>query len=50
YDRAFQGYVIDFLDFHIGNYHWPTFNIADSAITCGVVILIAASLFTKNKS
>ncbi|MBK2112284.1 lipoprotein signal peptidase [Francisella tularensis subsp. novicida FSC159] len=50
YDRAFQGYVIDFLDFHIGNYHWPSFNIADSAITCGVVILIAASLFTKKKS
>ncbi|MDE4948931.1 signal peptidase II, partial [Francisella tularensis subsp. holarctica] len=39
YDRAFQGYVMDFLYFHIGNYHWPSFNIADSAITCGVVIL-----------
>ncbi|MDE5031844.1 signal peptidase II, partial [Francisella tularensis] len=34
----------------IGNYLWPSFNIADSAITCGVVFLIAASLFTKKKS
>ena len=50
YDRAFRGYVIDFLDFHIGNYHWPSFNIADSAITCGVILLILASLFKKEKS
>ena len=47
YDRAFRGFVIDFLDFHVGNYHWPAFNIADSAITCGVILLILASFFTK---
>lgn len=50
YDRTFRGYVIDFLDFHIGNYHWPSFNIADSAVTCGVILLILASLFNKKKS
>ncbi|GAB4222155.1 MAG: signal peptidase II [Francisella sp.] len=47
YDRAFRGYVVDFLDFHVGNYHWPAFNIADSAITCGIVILIIFSFFNK---
>ena len=47
YDRAFRGFVIDFLDFHISDYHWPAFNVADSAITCGVTLLIIASFFTK---
>lgn len=47
YDRAFQGYVIDFLDFHIGSYHWPAFNIADSAITIGVTLFLITSLFSK---
>ena len=47
YDRAFRGFVIDFLDFHAGSYHWPAFNVADSAITCGVILLILASFFTK---
>ena len=49
YDRAFQGYVIDFLDVHIGSYHWPAFNVADSAITIGVGLIIISSLFMKNK-
>ena len=47
YDRAFRGFVIDFLDIHVGTYHWPAFNVADSAITCGVILLILASFFTK---
>lgn len=47
YDRAFRGFVIDFLDFHMDSYHWPAFNIADSAITCGVILLILSSFFTK---
>ncbi len=34
-DRVWRGSVIDFLDFHIGNFHWPTFNLADSFITIG---------------
>ena len=39
-DRIFIGAVIDFLDFHALGYHWPAFNVADSAITCGAVLLI----------
>ncbi len=39
YDRLAYGYVVDFLEFYVGNYHWPSFNIADSAISIGVVLL-----------
>src|ERR1043166_10201695 len=39
YDRLTYGYVIDFLEFYAGKYHWPSFNIADSAITTGVFLL-----------
>ncbi|MGH8633422.1 MAG: signal peptidase II [Burkholderiales bacterium] len=39
-DRILIGAVIDFLDFHALGYHWPAFNIADSAITCGAVLLV----------
>lgn len=38
-DRLFYGNVIDFIDFHIGKYHWPAFNIADSVISIGVFLL-----------
>lgn len=44
-DRIFVGSVRDFLDFHIGTHHWPAFNIADSALTVGVGIMIYKSLF-----
>ncbi|UAA39992.1 signal peptidase II [Paraneptunicella aestuarii] len=40
FDRLVHGYVIDFLDFYYQNYHWPAFNIADSAIFLGAAILI----------
>lgn len=40
WDRLAQGYVVDFLDFYVGNYHWPAFNIADAAIVVGAVIMI----------
>lgn len=45
-DRVHQGAVTDFLDFHIGNWHWPTFNMADVAISIGVALLPAGSLFS----
>ena len=43
-DRIRYGYVIDFLDFHLGTWHFPAFNVADSAITLGAVLLIWDSL------
>ena len=39
YDRLAYGYVVDFLEFYVGNYHWPSFNVADSAISTGVALL-----------
>ncbi|WP_225721545.1 signal peptidase II [Candidatus Vallotiella sp. (ex Adelges kitamiensis)] len=43
-DRIIYGYVIDFIDFHIRNWHWPVFNIADSSITNGAVLLVLDEL------
>jgi signal peptidase II len=43
-DRVRLGEVIDFLDFHIGPYHWPAFNLADSAITVGTLWLAVSLL------
>jgi len=42
-DRGSDGLVTDFLDFHAFGWHWPTFNLADVAITGGVLVLLAAS-------
>lgn len=39
-DRLMIGAVVDFLDFHAFGWHWPAFNVADSAITCGAALLI----------
>ncbi|MEK6538494.1 MAG: signal peptidase II, partial [Nitrospirota bacterium] len=41
--------VVDFLDFYWGRFHWPAFNIADSAITAGTIILVIMILFTERK-
>jgi signal peptidase II len=48
-DRALYGAVVDFLDFHLLGYHWYVFNIADSAIVCGVGLLLLDSLLTPPK-
>jgi signal peptidase II len=47
-DRIRLGEVIDFLDFHIGSYHWPAFNVADAAITIGIFWLAVNTLFRKS--
>ncbi len=43
-DRVRFGYVVDFIDWHVGDHHWPAFNIADSAICIGAVLLVLDSL------
>ena len=43
-DRIWLGAVIDFLDFHAAGWHWPAFNVADSAITCGAALLVWESV------
>jgi signal peptidase II len=48
-DRLAYGYVIDFLDIYYGNWHWPAFNIAYSAITVGVVLMLIDSFTSKTE-
>ncbi|MGQ0696054.1 MAG: signal peptidase II [Nitrospiraceae bacterium] len=48
-DRLRYGEVIDFLDVYVEHYHWPAFNVADSAITVGVVFLIVHFVFEKKE-
>jgi len=48
-DRIAVGAVIDFLDFHAYGYHWPAFNVADSSITCGAVLLVLDALRPRSK-
>ncbi|MDB0033735.1 signal peptidase II [Alphaproteobacteria bacterium] len=48
-DRIFRGYVVDFIDIYVFNYHWPAFNVADSCICVGFVILIFNILFLNKK-
>ncbi len=49
-DRLQHGYVVDFLDFHLGGRHFPAFNLADSAITVGAVCLIIDELLRVRKA
>ncbi|MGJ3260495.1 MAG: signal peptidase II [Rhodospirillales bacterium] len=49
-DRLQYGAVIDFLDVHAAGWHWPAFNVADSAICVGAAILVLESLFTRDET
>lgn len=49
YDRAVYGFVVDFLDFYVGGYHWPAFNVADSAITTGAGLLVLDSFHATRR-
>ena len=46
-DRAMQGYVVDFIQVYYKDWYFPSFNIADSAIFCGTVLLLGLTLFEK---
>ena len=48
-DRLVHGHVIDFLDFHLGGWHWPAFNVADSAITIGALLFVLDELRRVNR-
>jgi signal peptidase II len=48
-DRLMHGYVVDFLDFYYGTYHWPAFNIADSVIFIGAGLLIIDMFINKEE-
>lgn len=49
WDRITKSTVTDFLDFYIGEHHWPPFNLADSAIVVGAVLLMAQILFPRKR-
>jgi signal peptidase II len=46
-DRLLLGHVVDFLDVYYADWHWPAFNIADSAISAGAVLMVIDSLFGR---
>jgi signal peptidase II len=50
WDRMVSGHVVDFLDFYVGSYHWPAFNVADSAIVIGAILLVSEIIFAKSAS
>lgn len=49
-DRLWHGHVIDFLDFHYAGWHWPAFNVADSTITVGAVIILFLAAFGRSET
>ena len=48
-DRIFRGFVVDFIDIYISKFHWPAFNLADSWITIGFMIMMFNILFLNKK-
>lgn len=44
-DRVLLGHVVDFIDLSIGKFHWPAFNVADAALTVGVILILLTNLF-----
>lgn len=48
-DRLVHGFVVDFIDFYVGDWHWPTFNIADMAICVGAALIILDSCINTDK-
>ncbi len=48
-DRLIYGAVVDFLDFHAFGYHWPSFNVADSAVVLGIAFILCDSIFFEPK-
>lgn len=49
-DRLRFGAVVDFLDFHLAGWHWPAFNVADTAISVGVILLLAQQFFDHERT
>lgn len=49
-DRIIWGYVVDFLNFHVGDWHFPVFNVADAAIVCGFGLIVLDGLFARRES
>ena len=49
-DRIIWGHVFDFLDFHIAGYHWPAFNVADAAISIGVILILVDGFIAKRQN
>jgi signal peptidase II len=48
-DRLIRGSVVDFLDFYAGTFHWPAFNVADSALTIGIILLFYKAVFMHQR-
>ncbi|MBX4180723.1 signal peptidase II [Sodalis sp. CWE] len=47
FDRVMYGFVIDFIDFHIDDWHWPTFNLADTEICIGIILITLENIIVR---